>query len=400
MSNPSPGLTYAAANSNLMSAELIYDGDGITHVPNRLLPSSFPNRETALAAVDAAGQMFGTPLERLVELAGRACYDSLGKGRKSPDYHKHIIEVNHGSVWAHANVTVEIAVVPSNIAGILSLLMNRPGVWVECHPLPEWYRVRITANLRSIREWAKWGDSGHNFELARALTAAMTGIGHQVAPQIVERHCAYVGTPLTAALVEPQSDEERWVTMLLTGSRGFSHELVRHSYRTAISQRSTRYVDENESPWVMHPLEAAYRDQNPENPPFALRIDEGYKATTVPELVGQEVYAPTVTKLQEWIIGKGVDKFTARKQARGAARGYLGNALYTEVVFSASVAQWRRMIAQRACDAADAEIRSVFVKAAHELRRSRYANRFDDITLDKKSSDGLTQVATFSREED
>jgi thymidylate synthase ThyX len=58
-----------------------------------------------------------------------------------------------------------------------------------------------------------------------------------------------------------------------------------------------------------------------------------------------------------------VDELTpvvGRKQARGAARGFLGNALSTELIFSASVAQWRRMIAQRDNEAADAEIRDLF----------------------------------------
>ncbi len=43
------------------------------------------------------------PAEQLVEIAGRLCYTSYGKGRKSnQDYIRHILEVGHGSVIEHA----------------------------------------------------------------------------------------------------------------------------------------------------------------------------------------------------------------------------------------------------------------------------------------------------------
>jgi thymidylate synthase (FAD) len=46
------------------------------------------------------------PAEKLAELAGRTCYMSFGKGRKSnADYLKHIKEVKHGSVTEHAVFT-------------------------------------------------------------------------------------------------------------------------------------------------------------------------------------------------------------------------------------------------------------------------------------------------------
>jgi thymidylate synthase (FAD) len=43
------------------------------------------------------------PSEQLVEIAGRLCYTSYGKGRKTnQDYIHHILEVGHGSVLEHA----------------------------------------------------------------------------------------------------------------------------------------------------------------------------------------------------------------------------------------------------------------------------------------------------------
>ena len=44
----------------------------------------------------------GTDAERLIEAAGRVCYDSYGKGRNSEQYHEHLEEVGHGSVTEHA----------------------------------------------------------------------------------------------------------------------------------------------------------------------------------------------------------------------------------------------------------------------------------------------------------
>ncbi len=43
------------------------------------------------------------PAEKLVEMSGRLCYMSFGKGRKSNEqYIRHILEVKHGSVTEHA----------------------------------------------------------------------------------------------------------------------------------------------------------------------------------------------------------------------------------------------------------------------------------------------------------
>jgi hypothetical protein len=61
---------------------------------------------------------------------------------------------------------------------------------------------------------------------------------------------------LTWQKTEDLSDDQANITLYLYGSRGFTHEQVRH--RFAISQRSTRYVDEDGSPYIMHPLVAAY----------------------------------------------------------------------------------------------------------------------------------------------
>jgi thymidylate synthase ThyX len=195
-------------------------------------------------------------------------------------------------------------------------------------------------------------------------------------------------------VVAPETDEEKWVSMFMVGSRGFSHENVRHRFRTSVSQRSTRFVAENESPWVDHPLVQEYLKSADGSNHDLFKKEAGFVQRDVEEVkrIAKETYDRVSTVLQAWLIEKGVDKFTARKQARGAARGYLGNALLTELIFSASVGQWKRMLRMRACAAADAEIREAFIQALEALKASRYADDFKAFEVEA-AKDGLGQVA-------
>jgi thymidylate synthase ThyX/intein/homing endonuclease len=156
---------------------------------------------------------------------------------------------------------------------------------------------------------------------------------------------------------------------------GNSHEQVRHGDSTAISQRSTRYVDESSSSWVIHPLLGSYFEDGP----HAFDLSQEMAAA---ETKCKDAYDRVVRVLQEWLQKKNpnLDKTSSRKQARGAARGWLGNALYTEMVFSASVAQWHWMLSQRASVFADAEIRLLYAgekdSVITALKSSRYAPEF------------------------
>ncbi len=167
---------------------------------------------------------------------------------------------------------------------------------------------------------------------------------------------------------------------------GNSHEQVRHRHRTAVSQRSSRYCDESGSSWVGHPLLSPVLASMPST------VSEGV-SQMMSEIVAKSrhLYNELTYFCQSYLSAQGVDKLTARKQARGAARGYLGNSLQTEMIFSASVAQWRRMIEQRLTAAADAEIRCLFAQILTELQGSRYGDRFQDYKT-VESPDGLGVV--------
>jgi len=317
-----------------------------------------------------ADQLQGSELDNLTELSGRACYDSLGTGRNSVDYHKHIIEVNHGSVQEHGNLTFLIpALTVPDYLSCCETLLNRPGFWSIKEIKPNLtgpgmlFDLRVTGNMRSVREWFKFPAANKWTQL---LGETLQNLAKDKAPLIfsdMEKHDIGM-SPCT--VVEPKYEEEHWVSLFFTNvSRGFSHELVRHKFRTAVSQRSTRYVDEGDSDWCWHPLilkhiqsddtlirqKSQFQDGSPCESAFSLKSIQG---------ICQDGYKALVDKLQAQLITDGADKFTARKQARGAARGLLGNALLTEMVFSASLTEWKWMLKLRANSAADAEIRVVF----------------------------------------
>ena len=171
----------------------------------------------------------------------------------------------------------------------------------------------------------------------------------------------------------------------ITGvSRGWSHELVRHRVGVAISQRSTRYVDEDGSPWILHPLLDQYLDESDDDS-LATEWDQSIE-------VARGVYKKTVERLEAFCIAKGIDKLTARKQARGAARGVLGNALETEMVWSANVRTLRHVVTMRAAGPADAEIRATGI-ATLNIMRKELPVYFKDFVI-TPSPDGLGEIAT------
>ena len=360
---------------------LVWDGRELTVPPEMGSPSST--------------QLRGSNLDNLVELAGRVCYDSLGKGRSSEEYHRHIAEVGHGSVWEHAVVTFELTrrhepMTYDTLEELLLMhsLINRPGVWVEFEFYPgtgvDFDRpglrvIWITLNLRAIREWHTWGPRHFKnggverlcYDLGAALRKAAVDFAPLVMRQPVVGHFQSIELPscVTQAVnirrkTENLTDSELWVSMFIHNvSRGLTHELVRHGDFTAISQRSTRYVDESQSAWCWHPL-------------IHENMTEGLEtALSETKRMCEDTYRSVVHLLEGNLQTRGADSSTRMKQARGAARGALGNALSTELIFSFSIAQFKRMARQRASEFADAEIRLLF-NEMFEVLSVKFPERF------------------------
>jgi thymidylate synthase (FAD) len=230
-------------------------------------------------------QLQGTDAEKLIEVAGRECYDSFGKGRNSLEYAAHILEVKHGSVLEHAF----------------------------------------------------WG-----FRLRHA-------------------------------------------------SRGFANELVRHRVGVAISQRSTRYVDEHDSPWAVHPVLQAWLD----DPAVSPQDKEKFQGSLEVVLTDcRQLYSMVVDFLEPWLKARApAEKLGARKQARGAARGYLGNALETSMIWSANLRTLLHVFAQRGAIFADAEAR-LFATRVLAVVRAEAPNYFDHLSV-APSPDGVGEIVVF-----
>lgn len=309
--------------------ELVYRNDVPT--PRLRIPDAMGVRNP--------DQGIGTDLERLAEIAGRVCYDSFGKGRNSEDYHKHILEVGHLSVLEHCVFTIEL---PwrwnSNDFELLMEIQGVPGIHIEFTE----DTTRVTVNLRTVLDWGRHTNRPLDYgpsHLYQVLYVAASGVAPQIVPNTPDiQEARDLKLCHDYKIVSPLSEDEKWVTLWLRGSRGFSHELVRHGDFTAISQRSTRYVDESKSDMCWHPL---------------LKSQVGL-LSNVSEAAGL-IYESVVEEL----MAQGHD----RKAARGAARGVLPNALETQLIFSASIKQWRHIFSMRCSKYADGEIRAIMCEA-------------------------------------
>jgi thymidylate synthase ThyX len=322
------------------------------------------------------------------------CYDSLGskRSRKSSDYFAHIMKVRHLSISEHYHATLLVEATDTGLIDDLAYLMlNRPWVWVT--PLSE-TSARLTMDCRVAMEFDKWSailaDLMPDYPINEAshLGTLIRDCWHDLTPSLVKRpHPASVTVAAeqlnigSVDVVEPETDAEKWITLYLYGSRGFTHELVRHGDFTGISQRSTRYCDESMGFWTIHPLIQQYIQ---EADPTTALIHDAENSAFIDQ--ARHIYKTWVKRLIPFVKGRmdpsdPYAKSTARKQARGAARGFLGNALETEIIFSASVMQWRHIFRMRAAGAADGEARYAACRALEACKKSRYADRFQDMTL-------------------
>jgi len=361
------------------AVRLIWDGGPAINVPEEM---GAPHSE----------QLTGTVGEQLIELGTRICYDSLGTGRATKETLNHVLEAGHLSVLEHYAQTMFIHLGSTDIESLvrgLNLLIglwNRPGIW--CRPVEGGFR--LTLNARTVREWANWttalsveaGTLAPLLDISGSLGRRIHELWIERLPLIIHSSEAAEDELVDSCVqgiewVTPETPNEQWVSLFVKCSRGVSHELVRHGDFTAISQRSTRFVEEDESPWIQHP--GMRHCKQPAMDVTAKAIEAARSA-----------YRAIKTDVEPEIAAS-TNKRDARKQSRGAARGFLGNALETQIVFSASIAQWKRILIMRGSDHADAEIRQVSVQALEALRTSRYAAQFADLAV-VPSLDGLTSA--------
>lgn len=345
-----------------------------------------------------ADQLQGTPLERMCELAARACYDSLGRGRSSAEYHKHILQVGHGSVYEHGVVTVRVNFISIEEAYLITMsLLNRPHLFVDYVD----FGLEVTLNLRHVLEWENKSDSSFNYNVqARRFFAGLLQVVSPLAPAVLGNIVPKLPPDVKPIKVEvclPTRTSQAHITCYLSGSRGWSHEQVRH--RHAMSQRSSRYCDESESPWAWHPLVRKLLGiqkngfDGVDGPPPDKKHEKVRNALRMSEHLSRSTYEDAVDLFEADLIKDGADKQTARKQARGAARGVLGNALHTEMIYTAPVSAWHFMLYWRCSIHADAEIRVLFSDLLPKLQKTSLGVWFNHIELEP-SPDGVGSVLT------
>ncbi len=347
-------------------ASIVWDGETLTVPPEMGCPQPH--------------HLLSTPNDNLIELCGRICYDStrIVKSRSSPDYHKHIAEVGHLSVQEHANFTALLPrwfyqPEPTKEMALLKSMLNRPGLFLR--EVADGYR--ITFNVRTVNDWEKHNKC-FNSETSRWLGNQLKSIAADLCPMALFDFVKY--ETLTIQRVAPETEEEIWISFHIREvSRSLTHELVRHGDFTGISMRSSRYVDEHESDWSWHPVINQWAAKGGDI--------SGFKSC---ENMCKEVYGTAVSGLENFLKSEGVDKFSARKQARGAARGVLGNALSTELIFSASLAQWKWILLLRVSDPAEAEIRVALTDVFVQLK-DRFPKNFENWNL-VPAADGIGQV--------
>ena len=176
--------------------------------------------------------------------------------------------------------------------------------------------------------------------------------------------------------------------MVFTGvSRSLTHELVRHRAGFAYSQRSQRFVDEAESPFVMPPALSEER----EGTQGARRVlDKAVESAL-------QSYRELVTALEKSLPR---DLFTSswdrRKAVRQAARAVLPNATETKIFVTANVRAWRHFIEMRGAAYADWEIRKLAISVLDILRREAPL-LFGDFTVETLPDGTQTATPKYSK---
>lgn len=350
-----------------MNASLVYDGSHPSSEMPTVPPLLYPKGGAPIPPHQMQGK---TAAERVIEIAGRGCYDSFGSGRPTKEYLRNLIlEQKHGSVLEHVHFTL---LVDRELP--VGLFLGVPDC--SFHEVVGG-ALRCTFNLR------------HAFEFPNNLTCRSDFDPHWGA---YKQRWANVFRAVLGCLLPsvyepldedepwhfsaPQTDTEAHVTLFLEDSLVWSHEMVRHRFN--MSQRSGRFVDQTDRDVCTHPLTRDYLDESGN---FSFEDEEFKQRRALGQAIGsliaqsRLVYDMAVNQLQPYAADKlNLDKTPARKQARSAARYYLPNGLSTEMTFTASIRSWRGIFAQRVNPKADLAIYELMGAAKSLVSNSRYGH--------------------------
>lgn len=151
------------------------------------------------------------------------------------------------------------------------------------------------------------------------------------------------------------------ITLFIEGiSRGCSHEVVRHRAGFAYSQRSTRYVNEDDCAIVLDPYYAelySWWQGNAHEDNVAIKrfIETCEEAITQYRFAVVELVKADIQLHNDHEVNRSVTE--SRKWARGKARQLLPHAIETRMTMTGNLRAWRHFTEQRSSRFAEAEIR-------------------------------------------
>ena len=169
--------------------------------------------------------------------------------------------------------------------------------------------------------------------------------------------------------------EHFYITVFIEGvTRALTLELNRHRLLN-ISQRSTRYVAEEDSAIVLEPYYAElYKkyfigdtSELLKNVNFVAGNEESREYQIIDRHINSSIASLNEYKVQvkllEKINPKNLSGFDLRKWCRGKARNLLPNGLESKCVYTANLRAWRWILEVRSGEGAEPEIR----RLAHHL---------------------------------
>ncbi len=175
---------------------------------------------------------------------------------------------------------------------------------------------------------------------------------------------------------------------IVTGvSRSLTHELVRHRAGFAYSQRSQRFVDEGEAPFVVPPALLGDREGT----------EKGRKILEEALEKASKSYDELVAELEKAMPKEDFPTWSDRRKAiRQAARAVLPNATETKIFVTANVRAWRHFIEMRGAAYADWEIRRLALKIL-DILRDEAPLLFSDFTVEDLPDGTQTAKPLYSK---
>ena len=271
-----------------------------------------------------------TSPDALPEFAGRVCYMSFDKGRPSEKYIGHILEVGHGSVLEHSNITLAITGVSRSLTH--ELVRHRAGFAFS--QLSQ--RFVDESNVSFVVPPAYIGNFAHEDSLRRHLSSVVTQYQETVGKKLQE-------------LTAPDS----LVKYAIRG--GFMHDVP-----------TTGTVIEFNQPYTMTDFDDTARTK-----------------TDWVSLVERNPELATKLKLLTYSARK--------KTALESCRSVLPNCTETKIVVTANMRAWRHFIHMRGSIHADLEIRRLACKIA-DLLKAEAPLVFQDVTVKNDAGDGRSCV--------